>query len=61
MDAVFKELRRDKLIALGQWLQRVSVNEVVELENRAVDAFPRVFFRCRLSGERRQQQAGTYT
>ncbi|MOA52628.1 hypothetical protein D3C78_1759610 [compost metagenome] len=61
MDAVFEELRRHVLITLGQWLERIGINRVVEGEDWTVDAFPRIFFRGGLSGERYQQGAGGKT
>ncbi|MNN60374.1 hypothetical protein D3C81_1755510 [compost metagenome] len=58
VNAVFEELRRDELIALGQRLEGVGVQHVVEGIDRAVDAFPRIFFGGRLGSERNQQDAG---
>ncbi|MNF77357.1 hypothetical protein D3C84_594990 [compost metagenome] len=61
MDAVLKELWRHELIALGQRLQGIGVEHVVEFVDWTVDAFPRVVFRRCLGNERNQQRAGTHT
>ena len=59
--AVFQELRSHRLVALGQGFERVSVEHIVELVNRAVDAFPRIIFRGCLGNERNQHHTGAYT
>ncbi|MNI61694.1 hypothetical protein D3C73_1169780 [compost metagenome] len=61
MDAVFEKLRGHGLVALSQRLEPVGIDEVVELENRTVDAFPRIVFRGCLGSERNQQHAGAHT
>ncbi|MNL07105.1 hypothetical protein D3C87_1277670 [compost metagenome] len=61
VDAVFKELRRHELVALGQRLQCIGIEHVVEFIDRAVDAFPRVIFRRCLGNERNQHRAGAHT
>ena len=53
VNAVLHKLRGDELIALGEGLEGVGVNGVVEGEDGAVDAFPWVIFRGRLGCERR--------
>ncbi|MOA52082.1 hypothetical protein D3C78_1753180 [compost metagenome] len=60
MDAIFEKLRGDGLVALGHWLERVGVQGVVEAENCAVDAFPRVFLGG-LGGNGYQHHANTET
>jgi hypothetical protein len=60
VDTVFDKLRRDPLIPLGQWLEGVGINGVVEREDRAVDTFPWIIFRRRVCGERGQQDSGTH-
>ncbi|MNE46708.1 hypothetical protein D3C80_1410620 [compost metagenome] len=62
VDAIFQELRGDRLVSLGQRLERVGVEGVVEGKDRPVDALPRIFLGCRLGcAHWRQQQAGTDT
>ncbi|MNC23741.1 hypothetical protein D3C75_717750 [compost metagenome] len=62
VNAVFQKLRGDRLITLGQWLKRVSVDSVVEGKDRPVDALPWIFLGRRLGcAHWRQQQAGTDT
>ncbi|MNM99320.1 hypothetical protein D3C81_1118750 [compost metagenome] len=61
VNAVFDKLRRHVLVALGQGFERVSVEHIVELVNRAVDAFPRIIFRGCLGNERNQHHTGAYT
>ncbi|MNY39793.1 hypothetical protein D3C86_1744950 [compost metagenome] len=60
MDAVFEELRRHELVALSQGLQGIGVEHVVELVDRAVDAFPRIFFGGGLGNERNHQHTGAH-
>ena len=40
VDTIFEELRGDGLITLGQWLEGIGVEGIVELEDRSVDRFP---------------------
>src|SRR5690606_6138497 len=52
--ALLEKVRGDLLVTLGQRLQGVGVDRVVETEYRAVEGLPRVFFRS--LGHRRQQR-----
>ena len=44
IDAIFHRLRCDRLITLGQWLEGISVNLLIDLEHEAVVALPWIFF-----------------
>ncbi|MNE62577.1 hypothetical protein D3C80_1578650 [compost metagenome] len=61
VDAIFKKLWRHELIALGQGFQGIGIDEIVELEDRTIDAFPRIIFRGGLGGKRNQQRTGAHT
>ncbi|MNC43979.1 hypothetical protein D3C75_928700 [compost metagenome] len=62
VDAIFEELRGDRLVALGQWLEGIGVEGIVETEDRAVDRFPGIFLGGGLGGcHGRQQHAGADT
>ncbi|MNV67091.1 hypothetical protein D3C71_1598750 [compost metagenome] len=62
VDTVFEKLRCDGLVALGQWLEGIGVNGIVEAEDRSVDRFPGILLGSRLGGcHGRQQQAGADT
>ncbi|MCY1455617.1 hypothetical protein D9M71_727620 [compost metagenome] len=62
VDAIFQELRGDRLVTLRQRLEGIGVDRVVEAEDRPVDAFPWIFLSRRLGRDyRRQKQAGTDT
>ncbi len=56
MDAVFEELRGDRLVTLRERFQRVGIEGIVEAEDAAVDAFPGVLFSG--MGHQRQQCQG---
>ncbi|MNH12635.1 hypothetical protein D3C79_721820 [compost metagenome] len=62
VNAIFQELGGDSLIALGQWLEGIGVEDIVEAEDRPVDRLPGIILGGSLGSRHRcQQQAGTDT
>ncbi|MNT58778.1 hypothetical protein D3C72_1962390 [compost metagenome] len=45
VDAVFEELRGHRLVALGDGLQRIGIEGIVEAEHGTVEALPGVILR----------------